>query len=137
MNDTSPISNIRFDSDGVFVSIRCGDCESVFEKYLTTVGGVAIGQYTCPSCQFQTPIWPEDCLGAMDRLFPTLSRQEQIYLTEEATRITESWYRVPRMETLLNFHDVNLGEGPERELMSIVLQGLFHAREKSIQEAKP
>ena len=136
MNKKFRITNIRFDSDGVFVSILCGFCESVFERYLITVGGLALGQYVCPSCQFQHRIWPEDMIDVLDHMLPALSLEEQINLTDEATRITESWYQVPRMNALLTFQGVNLGEGPERELMSIVLQGLFQAREQTIRETK-
>ena len=128
MDQSLSINGIRLDADGVYISLRCGVCHSVFEQYLTTVGGVPIGQYGCSRCDTSLVVEPEEYLKIVDRMFPVLSMDDRIALTEESTRITESWYKVDQVAELLHHKGINLGEGPERELMAVVLEGLLNTR---------
>ncbi len=126
---TSPtISGLRFEADGVFISFHCESCGENFEAYLSTIGSLAIGKYQCLCCGYSIDLWPNDFEKALSRLFPELTDEDKIQLTEEATRITETWYRIGPMAKVLSYKGINLGEGVEREVMPIVLQGLYQAR---------
>ena len=126
---TPDITGLRMITDGLWITLRCLAGGHAFERYLTTIASVAIGRYECPQCHIINEVWPEDFEAALDRYLPTRSMDEIIQLTEEATRITETWYRVEPLNELLNYHGVNLGEGPERELVAFVVQGLYIATE--------
>lgn len=124
------IIGLRMITDGLWITLRCCACGHAFERYQTTIASVAIGRHACPQCHTINEVCPEDFEAALDRYLPARSMDEMMRLTEEATRITETWYRVGPLNELLDYHGVNLGEGPERELVAFVVQGLYIATEK-------
>lgn len=109
---------------GVFVLLRCRSCTNSFEGYQPTVAGVAIGKYQCPGCQCFYEVMPEDFEAALDKFMPALSFDEMVGLTEEATRIAETWHQKEPMAALLTYKGINLGELTERYLLSYITLGL-------------
>ena len=122
------IKDLRLEADSIYIMLCCPACGKLFEYCQTTVAGVTIGLPVCPSCRLVGEIRPEDFEAALDRHLPVRSMDEMIEITNEATRLTETWYRVEPFTELLDYRGVNLGEGAERELISFILQGLSLAR---------
>ncbi len=123
------ILSIRMESSGAWVTVQCRRCGHPFETFVVTIGGIAFIQARCAGCGVLTEIWPEDYGDALDRLLPQKPTKNPGKLQSEATRITENWYRCAPLKELLEFRGVNLGLGAERDLMSIVVQGLMEAKE--------
>ncbi len=127
-NHSLHVIGLHLEADGVYIVCSCAACGAQFVSYLTTLGSLALGQFHCPECGHSHDLCPEAFDAALRNLLPSLSRKEMIQMTDEATRITESWYRVGPMAELMSYQGINLGEGIERELMPIVMQGLYQAR---------
>lgn len=135
MNSTPPsleseeaeITGMRPFIHGLYITVRCRNCGTSFERYQPTVAGIAVGKHACPQCATLYEVQPVGVIEAMDRLIPRRSVQELARVTEEASRVCESWYRAPPFAEVLSFEGVNLGEPAERELLSFISQGLCAA----------
>ncbi|MEW6386274.1 MAG: hypothetical protein AB1491_01985 [Thermodesulfobacteriota bacterium] len=112
---------------GVYIMLRCQDCDQTFESYQPTLACVALGRHTCPQCQAVYEVRPDDFQAALDRYLPPLSLEEMTDLTAEATRLAENWYRVGPVARLLTYKGLNLGEPTERALVSFIAHGLYAA----------
>jgi hypothetical protein len=110
---------------GVFVSIRCCSCREAFESYQPTVSGVPLGGHQCPRCHDVYEMRPEDFEAALDRFVPPRSFEEMVEITEEATRIAETWHQAAPLAELFFYKGVNLGEMTERYLLSYITLGLY------------
>ncbi|MGD0626834.1 MAG: methyltransferase domain-containing protein [Thermodesulfobacteriota bacterium] len=119
------ISGIRPADTGIFISLRCRACGKEFESYQTTIAGVPIARHICLHCRTIHEVEPEIFLAALDQYLPGATFQEMIQITEEASRIGETWYRSPTLADLLTYRGVNLGEPMERELLSFITTGLY------------
>ena len=126
-NNSPDILSIRMERDGSWFTLRCTGCGHTFETSVTTIGGIAVVQARCARCNTVNEVWPEDYKAALERCLTQKSPGDMGKLTSEATRITENWYRCEPLRQLLEYEGVNLGEGAERELMAIVVQGLLEA----------
>jgi hypothetical protein len=119
------ITFIRMQTEGPQLSLTCTQCQHCFESYFPTIGSIPVLQINCPRCQTRHTIWPEDYDPFLDLFFPSLDHTQSTQLTVEASRITETWYRLKPFADILTFKGVNLGEGAERELVGLVAQGLM------------
>lgn len=124
------IIGLRPEMDCIFASIRCQDCGNEFESNQTTVAGVGIATHVCPKCGHRHQVRPPDFSAALDRYVPERDFRKMVELTEEATRIAESWYRSKSLTGALNYSGVNLGEGAERELVGLIIEGLRELQEQ-------
>ena len=61
---------------------------------------------------------------ALARYAPAGTLDEMARLTEEATRIAQSWHRAGDLGRVLTYRGVNLGPGTERGLLSHITLGL-------------
>jgi hypothetical protein len=118
------IVGLRPDVVGVYVSFRCRGCAHLFERYQPTVAGIVIGLHTCPKCQAACEVSPELFEDALERFMPNLGVEEMIQQNEEASHITEQWYRIAPLAKLLTYRGINLGEPTERYLLSFITLGL-------------
>lgn len=119
------ITGMRPVVTGAYISIHCNQCATEFESYQPTTAGIPIGRHFCPACHAIHEVWPETYLEALDRFLPSASFQEMTALTEEASRIAETWYLTPTLAGLLTYQDINLGEPTERELLSYITSGIY------------
>lgn len=130
LNNSPDILSIRMENDGSWFTLRCRECCHAFETYVTTIGGIAMVQARCAQCDAVNKVWPEDYRAALERCLTQKAPGDLGKLTSEATRITENWYQCEPLRQLLEYEGVNLGEGAERELMALVVQGLLEANGK-------
>jgi hypothetical protein len=112
---------------GTYVSLRCSACEHEFESYQPTVAGLPVGEHTCPECSVSCVVSPEDFEVALAGYLPGGSVQHMTELTEEATRIAETWHRPEALANLLTYRGVALGPATERELLASITLGLVTA----------
>ena len=119
------ISGIRPAVSGIFISLQCRACGKEFESYQTTIAGVPIARHICPGCRTIYEVGPEIFLAALERYMPPASFKEMVQITEEASRIAETWYRSPGLADLLTYQEINLGEPMERELLAFITTGLY------------
>lgn len=119
-----PVVGLRPAVTGVFVSVRCPACSTIYERYQPTVAGLGFGRHMCPSCRHVVEIWPDTFDALLDRMLPPLDEHMMIAISREATLIAQRWYRVPSVARLLTYRGVNLGEPTERELLAFIVSGL-------------
>lgn len=125
---TPGIIGLRPAVTGVFVLLGCRSCKQAFECFQPTVAGVALGRHVCPNCHDLYEVKPEDFEAALDRFLPPRGVEEMIALTEEATRVAETWHESPPLARLLTYKGFNLGEPTERFLLSHITLGLYPAQ---------
>lgn len=125
---TPEIIGLRPSVTGVFVLLGCRSCKQAFERFQPTVAGVALGLHACPNCHDLYEVKPEDFEAALDRFLPPRSLEEMTAVTEEATRVAETWHQSPPLARLLTYKGFNLGEPTERFLLSHVALGLYPAQ---------
>lgn len=121
------IVGLRPSVTGVFVSIRCRSCSGAFESYQPTVAGVAMGRHECPRCHDVWEVSPEVFEAALDRYLPPRSFEEMVEVTEEATRIAETWHQDATLAEILTYKGMNLGALTERYLLSYITLGLHQS----------
>ena len=92
-----------------------------------SVGGVNVGEYDCPECGQLYEVRPEHFQSALSRLIPEYNRDSMTKIMQEAARITEKWCCLEPVEKTLNYHQVNLGQVAEKELLPHVVHGLLKA----------
>ena len=116
---------------GTYVFLRCGSCEHAFESYQPTIAGLAVGEHICPTCSVSCVVSPEEFETALARYLPSQSLEEMADLTEEATRIAETWHRPETLARLLTYRGIPLGPPTERELLASITLGLVAALNNS------
>jgi hypothetical protein len=129
----SPIIGLRPAVTGVFASLRCPACATVYERYQPTVAGLAFGYHVCPACQHPVEVLPDVFDALLDRMLPPVDEQLMLAISREATLIAQRWYRVPSVARLLTYRGINLGEPTERELLAFIVSGLhagLHSQER-------
>lgn len=109
---------------GAYVTLRCRSCSHSFSGFQPTVAGVAVGQHRCPNCGALYGVGPKEFEAALDRFLPERSFEEMVAITEEATRIAESWHQREPLCGLVTYKGINLGSPTERYLMSHITLGL-------------
>lgn len=109
---------------GAYLTFNCRSCSKPFAGFQPTVAGVAVGQHRCPDCGALYSVGPEEFEAALDRFLPERSFEEMAAITEEATRIAESWHQVEPLRGLVTYKGINLGAPTERYLMSHITLGL-------------
>jgi hypothetical protein len=129
MSDSSPlrpdIVGVRPTINGVVLTLRCRRCEVGFDSFQPEVAGVHLGSHSCPGCGGVVDVLPEDLAPALERLLPTLTYDEMGELTEEASRISVTWYTHPLVEAALTHGDQPLGPATELYLQPHVTAGLL------------
>lgn len=123
----SDVLAIKPSITGIVVTVSCRQCRSQFEKSQSTIDAMAFGRYTCPNCETDYNLWPEDFLKALNNFFPHCTRVELMQIKKEASRIACSWYQAKPLAAALMYKGVNLGEPTERVLLSYILNGIFQA----------
>lgn len=118
------IAKVRLETDAVYLSLCCPGCNEVFEVYQPTVAGVAIGKHHCRQCLTVSLVTPEIFVAALKWQCPTQELERLVFLSAEATRLTETWYWLSPFAQILSYKGVNLAEAGEWALMTPVLQGL-------------
>jgi hypothetical protein len=114
---------------GVYLTLRCSTCRSSFESYQATVLCVPAGDHCCPTCSSSVSLGWADLDAALSRCLPYQEPDEMARLTEEATRVAESWHRSAPFASLLTYRGIDLGPAMERELLATITLGLAQADE--------
>jgi len=115
---------------GIFLTLKCPECQHVFEVYQFTVAGIAIGRHCCPQCRTDLTVPPETLNAALKKYLPLRTYKEFAELTEEAARLAENWYRTHPLDQVLTYRGINLGEPTERWLAAYFIQGLIKTLEQ-------
>jgi hypothetical protein len=119
------IQSILLTAGGIVVQIACASCGKAFASRQGTIAGIALGRHRCPACQHEVIIGPDEFDRAANRLQPMATLAEMVAMTNEASRITEHWYRHAPLDELLRFDEVPLGESAERFIVPLVTLGLL------------
>jgi hypothetical protein len=119
------IQSILLTAEGIVVQIACASCGKAFASRQGTIAGIALGRHRCPACQHEVIIGPDEFDRAANRLQPMATLAEMVAMTNEASRITEHWYRHAPLDELLRFDEVPLGESAERFIVPLVTLGLL------------
>lgn len=119
------ILGIRPALEGVYVTLKCGQCTRIFEAFLATVAGHALGRFNCSDCAAIYEITPDDFLLALERFLPVKNRKEIAEFNRQANQIVESWYRVSILSEIMSYRGINLGEPAERSLFPHIALGLY------------
>ena len=122
--NASKVIKVSLGTDGARITIKCLKCKKTSIHYLTTIGGLALGEYTCDECFYVNEVYPELFQKQIKDLLPNIKWERSKEVMEESTRITETWYQKEPFKKLLKYKGVNLGIGAERELVSMVAQGI-------------
>jgi hypothetical protein len=125
----SEIVGVRPVVTGVYLTLRCGACRSRFESYQATVLCVPAGEHRCPACSASVRVGWAELDAALARHLPYREPHEMARLTEEATRVAESWHRSAPFASLLTYRGIDLGPAMERELLATITLGLAQADE--------
>jgi len=123
------VTKIRPTLSGIDLHLRCANCRYEFPSDQHTIGGVPVGEHVCPACFATHALSPEDFFAALQRLLWPQSLHEQLQLTEEAKRLTETWYRGTAIAQSLTYRGINLGEPIERELLFQVVSALRKSKQ--------
>jgi hypothetical protein len=91
------------------------------------VAGIPVGEHSCPECSASRVVSPEDFEVAVAGYLPGGSIEHMTELTQEATRIAETWHHPEVLASLLTYRDVALGPATERELLASITLGLVAA----------
>ena len=119
------IRALRPTMTGIMLTLGCPQCSAELEVHHPTIAGICLGRHVCPGCFGSMEVSPESFQQALDEFLPEPSRETMIQLTEEATRITESWHQHGAFRAGLMHQGVNLGEAGERFLGAPVTLGLM------------
>jgi transcription elongation factor Elf1 len=120
------ITSIRGDIRGPYVSLECQRCGTEFEGYCPSLAGLPLGRFACPQCQTVYEIETDEYMQALDKYLPVMDWDDWNMITEEASRVAETWYRVPVIADLLTHRGINLGEPTERCLVGLISTGLTY-----------
>ncbi|QDU61542.1 hypothetical protein Pan216_24030 [Planctomycetes bacterium Pan216] len=121
------VVDVRITAKGAEVVLRCKGCDQKYASHQPTVAGMAMGRHRCPKCGASVFINPDLFADALERHVPCPSFDEMVELTNEASRITETWYRAESMADLMTYRGVNVGRAAERFLVPIVTRALASA----------
>lgn len=109
---------------GTMVGLRCPCCQADFDVFQPTLVGVSIGSHSCPVCATVLCVTPGSFSDAIETNRPVGGLEREIELTEEATRIAETWHQEPTWNAIFQYRGVPLGEASERVLVGHVAVGL-------------
>ncbi len=106
--------------------LRCDACGTTSEELLSSYAGVSFISSRCAQCGETMELLPEELQHAFRQLLPEfIGMTGAITLSEEASRITEAWYRVPPWPEAMDCDGINLGELMELEILAVVSSHLL------------
>ena len=112
----SSVLGVSLKQSGPILKIRCQACQVIFDSPQPTMGGVPIGDHTCPQCEHAYATDPEVFLPIMSQSFERCNFSRAASRNAEAMRSATTWHRDDPWRDVFDYKGVDLGPPTEREI---------------------
>jgi len=110
-----------------YLTLTCGSCETSFEVFQGTIGGVAVGVHPCPHCGVPQEVMPDTFRAAIETRYQGEEVGDMVARNVAAVRIAKTWHGATIWKNALAYEGVNLGEAMAFDVLPWLLEGIEQA----------